>query len=90
MHEQVLVYVYFKNGNVDVYPVESVWKAREHAEKIFNAGYRMQVGDRMEWFGPHYIDKICWDCVGVPGAIEDYLRAKYEGSGLRSRKEKGK
>ncbi len=67
------IYIYFKNGNVDIYPVENIWKAREHAEKIWKGGYRMMVGSRMEWFGADWIDKICWDALG-----EDYLQAKYE------------
>ena len=67
------VYVYLINGNTDVYEVESVWKAREHAEKIMHFGYRMRVGSRMEWFGPHYVDKVCWDA-----PEEDYLSYKYE------------
>lgn len=69
------VYVYLKNGNVDIYPVENEWKAREHAEKIWSTGYRMIVGKRMEWFGSHWIDKICWDCT-----TKDYLSDKYESS----------
>jgi len=67
------IYVYLRNGNVDVYEVESVFKAREHAEKIWSTGYRTRIGSRMEWFGPHWIDKICWD---MPS--EDYLSLKYE------------
>ena len=67
------VYVYLTNGNVDIYGVENVWKAREHAEKIWATGYRMRVGTRMEWFGPHWIDKICWDA-----PEKDYLSNKYE------------
>lgn len=69
----IQVYVYLKNGNVDVYPVDSEWKAREHAEKIMKEGYRMQVGNRMEWFGAHWIDKVCWDT-----EKGDYLQNKYE------------
>ena len=66
------VYVYFKNGNVFLYDVDNAVKAREHAEKIWAMGYRVRVGKRHEWFGPHYIDKICWD--------EDntYLAQKYD------------
>lgn len=79
------VYVYFKNGNVDAYPVENVWKAREHAEKILMFGYRMRVGSRMEWFGAHYIDKVCWDA-----PEEDYLSAKYESPRQGEDKEAGK
>ena len=55
------IYVYFKNGNVYTYTVDSAEKAREHAEKIWTTGYRTLVGNRHEWFGPHYVDKICWD-----------------------------
>jgi hypothetical protein len=69
------IYVYLKNGNVDTYQVESEWKAREHAEKIWIYGYRMRVKDRMEWFGSHYIDKICWSVES-----QDYLDKKYESS----------
>jgi hypothetical protein len=68
------MYIYFKNGNVDTYMVADMWKAREHSEAIWKGGYRMQVGDRMEWYGPHWIDKICWDLVE-----DDYLSYKYEG-----------
>lgn len=57
----IKVYVYFKNGNVDIYEVESAVKAREHADNIWLRGYKMRIGTRMEWFNPDYIDKICWD-----------------------------
>lgn len=57
------IYVYFKNGNVFSYEVESAIKAREHADKIWTTGFRWKIGDRHEWFGVHYIDKICWDGV---------------------------
>jgi hypothetical protein len=67
------IYVYFKNGNVFIYEVESSLKAREHAEKIWSTGYRCTVGKRQEWFGPHYIDKICWD-----GDDDTYLAKKYK------------
>ena len=70
----IKMYIYFKNGNVDTYEVAGVFKAREHAEKIWTHGYRMLVDFRMEWFGPHYIDKICWD---VNVCNKDYLNNKY-------------
>lgn len=76
------VYVYLKNGNVDIYSVENEWKAREHAEKIWVGGYRMLVGSRMEWFGPDWVDKICWDC-----EVCDYLCKKYESPTQRGLKE---
>lgn len=70
----VKVYVYFTNGNVAIYEVENQWKAREHAEKIWSTGIRWKVGNRLEWFGPHYIDKICWDLEDE----RDYLEEKYK------------
>jgi len=68
----ITLYIYLKNGNVDKYDVEDEWKAREHAEKIWQTGLRKRVGNRLEWFGPHYIDKICWDIKNP-----DYLCTKY-------------
>lgn len=52
--------VYLKNGNVFSYTVTSAIEAGEHAEKIWSTGFRTKIGDRTEWFGPHYIDKITW------------------------------
>lgn len=53
------MYVYFKNGNVFDYEVKNEKKAREHADKIWTTGYRDMIDGRMEWFGSHYIDKVC-------------------------------
>jgi len=75
----ITMYIYFKNGNVFCYQVESIQKAREHADKIWNTGYRQIINNRMEWFGPHYIDKICWDV-----NENDYLGKKYtESEGVK-------
>jgi hypothetical protein len=57
----MLIEVYFKNGNLFKYTVESAVKAREHAKAIWDGGYRVKVGNRHEWYGPHYIDKIAWE-----------------------------
>ncbi len=70
------IYIYLTNGSVGQYEIENEFKAREHAEKIWKSGYRMQIGNRMEWFGVHYIDKICWD---VSENNKDYLHGKYDG-----------
>lgn len=67
------IYIYFKNGNVFQYEVENCEKAREHAEKIWTTGYKVKIGSRHEWFGPHYLDKICWD-----GEDTTYLAEKYK------------
>ena len=53
--------VYLVGGNVDTYNVEDQWKAREHAGKIMLEGYRMVVGNRMEWFSTRMVEKVCWD-----------------------------
>jgi hypothetical protein len=71
--KKVTMYVYFKNGNVFTYEVDDAVKAREHAEKIWTTGYRVMIGDKHEWFGAHYIDKICWD-----GVDDSYLANKYK------------
>lgn len=67
------IFVYFKNGNVFKYEVESAEKAREHADKIWTTGFRWKINNRHEWFGSHYIDKICWD-----GEDNTYLAEKYK------------
>ena len=67
------IYIYFKNGNVFHYEVESAEKAREHADKIWSGGYRHLNGNKNEWFGPHYIDKIVWE-----GNDDTYLAQKYQ------------
>ena len=67
------IYIYFKNGNVFDYEIENAIKAREHAEKIFLTGFRVAINNRHEWYGSHYIDKICWD-----GPDETYLSLKYK------------
>jgi hypothetical protein len=69
----ITIYIYFKNGNVFQYKVDSAEKAREHADKIWETGYRVNIGNRHEWFGKHYIDKICWD-----GIDDTYLAKKYD------------
>jgi hypothetical protein len=66
------MYIYFKNGNVYQYDVDSAEKAREHAEKIWTTGYRCKDGNSHVWYGTHYIDKIKWD------EDETYLAKKYD------------
>lgn len=70
---ETTIFVYFKNGNVYSYAVSCAEKAREHADKIWTTGYRTIVDGRHEWFGVHYIDKICWS-----GEDKTYLAEKYK------------
>jgi len=71
--EKITMYVYFKNGNVFTYEVDNAIKAREHADKIWTTGFRINIDGRHEWFGTHYLDKICWD-----GIDDTYLAGKYK------------
>ena len=50
--------VYFKDGRVFSYDVDTSVKAREHMAKIWAGGYRHCDGTLVEWFGPHYLDKL--------------------------------
>lgn len=69
----IKLYVYLIDGNVSIYSVENEWKAREHAEKIWSSGLRVEIKNRIEWLNPKYIDKICWDIKKA-----DYLNKKYK------------
>lgn len=65
--------IYLKDGNVFGYEVENAWKAREHAQKIWETGLRCQTEeDEHTWYGPHWIDKIKWI-----GEDNSYLAKKY-------------
>ena len=50
--------VYLKSGQTFSYEVSNGEKAREHAYAIWMGGYRHNDGSTMEWYGPHWIDKI--------------------------------
>lgn len=52
------IMVYFKDGRVFEYEVTDIAKARDHMAKIWELGYRHVKNGTLEWFGPHYLDKI--------------------------------
>ena len=52
--------VYFKDGRVFEYAVANVIKAREHMGKIWEGGYRHVSENKLEHYGPHYLDKIVY------------------------------
>ena len=60
----VTMEIYFKNGNIYRYKVANAEKAREHADKIWTTGYRVDTStednEEHTWYGPHYLDKIKW------------------------------
>jgi len=56
--KQRLIVVYFKDGRIFEYEVCDMNKAREHMSKIWELGYRTVREGVLEWFGPHYIDKM--------------------------------
>lgn len=70
----VKILVYMKSGVTFDYEVAGCTKAREHAHKIINSGYRHLVDGRMEYYPVHEISKVAFDMTE-----KDYLCKKYEG-----------
>ena len=52
------LYIYFKDGRVFSYVVADAAQARAHMGKIWETGYRSTSDGTLQWYGPHYIDKI--------------------------------
>jgi hypothetical protein len=50
--------VYFKDGRVFEYKVSDCITARAHMDKIWQNGYRSVADGCLQWYGPHYIDKM--------------------------------
>ena len=64
MKATVSVYLKGSGGAKYMYDVKAATKeqltvkVREHMGQIWATGYRHCNGDTLEWFGPHWIDKI--------------------------------
>lgn len=52
--------IYFKDGRVFSYSVDSADRARAHMAKIWESGYRSTSDGTLSWYGPHYLDKIVY------------------------------
>lgn len=50
--------IYFKDGRVFSYEVGDSKQARAHMAKIWESGYRSTSDGTLQWYGPHYTDKI--------------------------------
>ena len=65
--------VYMQDGRVFDYDVANCTKAREHAHRIVNYGWRNVVDGIMEYYPVHQVLKVTFEYK------EDYMGTKYEG-----------
>jgi hypothetical protein len=72
----VEIQVYMQDGRVFKYEVANGVKAREHAHRIINYGWRNVTDDRMEYYPVHQILKVTF-----PNP-NDELGTKYEAKGV--------
>lgn len=68
----VTINVYMQDGRTFTYDVEDSTKAREHAHRIINYGWRNVRYKKMEYYPVHQILKITWN------HEPDVLSKKYE------------
>lgn len=67
--------VYMQDGRVFSYDVNSPTKAREHAHRIVNYGWRNSLDGMMEYYPVHQILKVTFE------SPDDFLDKKYESQG---------
>jgi hypothetical protein len=67
------VNVYMQDGRVFTYQVSDAIKAREHAHRIVNYGWRNAINGVMEYYPVHQVLKVTWP------ASADYMSSKYKG-----------
>lgn len=65
--------VYLQDGRVFSYEVEDAVKAREHAHRIINWGWRNVVNGTMEYYPVHQVLKVTFP------DPKDEMSTKYEG-----------
>ena len=65
--------VYLQDGRVFSYNVEDSFKAREHAHRIVNYGWRNVVNGMMEYYPVHQVLKVTFK------DPTDEMSKKYEG-----------
>jgi len=68
------IYVYMQDGRTFFYEVADATKAREHAHRIINFGWRNLEGDTMCYYPVHQILKVVFP---VAADDTDYLQNKY-------------
>jgi hypothetical protein len=70
--DKVQIKVYLQDGRVFKYYVEDSVKAREHAHRIVNYGWRNAVNGVMEYYPVHQVLKVTFP------APNDEMMQKYE------------
>lgn len=68
----ITINIYMQDGRVFQYGVINAVKAREHAHRIINYGWRNIVDGVMEYYPVHQINKVTFPDPG------DLLSQKYE------------
>ena len=68
----ITISIYMQDGRVFQYDVINAIKAREHAHRIINYGWRNIVNDVMEYYPTHQINKVTFP------DPKDLLSQKYE------------
>jgi len=71
--EKVEISVYMQDGRVFKYLVSDSVKAREHAHRIINYGWRNSTNKIMEYYPVHQILKVTFP------DPEDFMSKTYEG-----------
>ena len=69
----ITITVYMNDGRCFKYEVEDSVKAREHAHRIINFGWRNVINGIMEYYPPYKINKVTFP------DPKDELSEKYEG-----------
>lgn len=77
METQFTIEIYIDNSLVYYYNVDTLGKAREHADAIIKGGYRhtLEGEDDLEWFPPHRIQKVKVLGAGESSKYKDRVRA---------------
>ena len=78
----VTVYVYMQDGRVEEYEVEDSIKAREHAHRIINYGWRNSINGMMEYYPVHQVLKVKFK------EPDDLMMKKYETKGAQNARTK--
>ena len=68
----IKIFVYLQDGRVFDYEVCDAIKAREHAHRIINYGWRVLVNGNMEYYPIHQIVKVVFP------DPQDIMSMKYE------------
>lgn len=74
-----IMQIYLQDGRIFFYKVANEIKAREHAHRIINYGWRNIEEDRMCYYPIHQILKVCWDMPNKDELSGKYFATPYKG-----------